>query len=271
MADPTHKKSLLRLGACILLAVILWMMPVPQGLSSKGWQIFSVFISVIVSFVLRPYPMGPMVLFGLVALMVSKTLTAPEALSGYGDTTVWLVVAAFLIAGGVVHTGFGRRLALTLVSWLGKSTLGLGYSLCGAELLLGPVVPSNTARGGGILAPIMNSLAHALDSRPNQNPERAGQYLALVGAHANLITAAMFLTGMAANPLVAKAARDLFDIDFGWGDWALGAVVPGLIGLGLLPLFIYYLGKPALEDTRAAQETAQEELRKMGPGNRAKR
>lgn len=265
MADPIHRKRLLRLGACILLAVILWMLPVPQGLSSKGWQIFSVFISVIVSFVLRPYPMGPMVLFGLVALMVSKTLTAAEALSGYGDTTVWLVVAAFLIAGGVVHTGFGRRLALTLVSWLGKSTLGLGYSLCGAELLLGPVVPSNTARGGGILAPIMNSLAHALGSRPDQNPERAGQYLALVGAHANLITAAMFLTGMAANPLVARAARDLFDIDFGWGNWALGAVVPGLIGLGLLPLLIYCLGKPALQDTRAAQETAQEELRKMGP------
>ena len=34
---------------------------------------------------------------------------------------------------------------------------GLGYALCCAELILGPVVPSNTARGGGILAPIVDS------------------------------------------------------------------------------------------------------------------
>ena len=264
MAELTHKQSLLRLGACVLLAVILWMMPAPQGLDPRGWKIFSVFIAVILSLVLRPYPMGPMVLFGLVALMVSKTLTVTEALSGYGNKTVWLVVAAFLIAGGVVHTGFGRRLALTLVTWLGRSMLGLGYSLCGAELLLGPVVPSNTARGGGILAPIMRSLAEALDSHPNQEPERAGEYLALVGAHANLIAAAMFLTGMAANPLVSEAANAVFNIDFGWGTWALGALVPGLIGFGLLPFLIYFLAKPTLKDTHAAQEIAREELQEIG-------
>ena len=265
MAENIQRNSMLRLGGCILLLAILWwVVPVPEKLDAEGWQIFSVFITVIVSFILRPYPNGPMVLFGLVALVVSNTLTVSEALAGYADSTVWLVVAAFLIAGGVVHTGFGRRLALTLVSWLGKSILGLGYSLCGAEVLLGPVVPSNTARGGGVLAPIMQSLAEALDSRPDTEPKRAGEYLTLVGAHANLIAAAMFLTGMAANPLVKKAASDVFEIDFGWGTWALGAIVPGLVGLSLLPLVIYFLAKPTLKDTHVAQEKAQDELGKMG-------
>ena len=265
MAEYIHKHSIPRLAGCILLlAMLWWVVPVPKGLDAKGWHIFSVFITVIVGFILRPFPNGPMVLFGLVALMVSNTLTLSEALAGYADGTVWLVVAAFLIAGGVVHTGFGRRLALTLVSWLGKSILGLGYSLCGAEVLLGPVVPSNTARGGGVLAPIMRSLAEALDSRPDTEPKRAGEYLTLVGAHANLIAAAMFLTGMAANPLVKQAASDVFEIDFDWGTWALGAIVPGLVGLSLLPLFIYFLAKPTLKDTHVAQEKAQDELRKMG-------
>ena len=70
--------------------------------------------------------------------MGTRTITVEEALSGYGNKTVWLVVSAFLIAGGVIRTGFGRRLALVLVSRLAKSPLGLGYSICGAELLLGP-------------------------------------------------------------------------------------------------------------------------------------
>ena len=209
------RQRLRRLAPCVFLALVLWNLPIPDGLNPVGWQVFSIFIAVIASFIIRPFPVGAMVIFGLVVLMVTKTLTPVEALAGYADTTVWLVVYAFLIAGVVIHTGFGRRIALLLVSRLGKSTIGLGYSLCGAELILGPFVPSNTARGGGIVAPITDSLARALDSTPENHPERAGQYLTLVGAHANLIAAAMFLTGMAANPLASMPAMDVFIIEFG--------------------------------------------------------
>ncbi|MBW8050803.1 MAG: DASS family sodium-coupled anion symporter [Cytophagales bacterium] len=263
--DLTLRKSWLRLSLCILLALILWHLPIPQGITPKAWHYLSIFITVIISFILAPFPMGAMVLVGLVTLTVTQTMTFEDALAGYGNKTVWLVVAAFLIAGAVRQTGLGRRLALMLVTLLGKSTLGLGYSLCGAELILGPVVPSNTARGGGILAPIMRSLAEALGSHPDKEPRRAGDYLALVGAHANLITSAMFLTGMAANPLVAQAAKDVFNVDFSWVTWALGVLIPGLVGLGLLPVFLYMLAKPTLVNAQAAQQKAREELKTMGP------
>jgi len=254
----------IKLFVCVFVALLLWIVTGANEAPPQGWHVFSIFIAVIMSFILRPFPMGTMVIFGLIALTATQTITIKEALSGYGDSTVWLVVAAFLIAGGVMHTGFGKRIALLLVTWLGRTTLGLGYSLCGAELLLGPVVPSNTARGGGILAPIMNSLSNALGSRPDNKPERAGQFLALVGSHANLITAAMFLTGMAANPLVSKAVMDIYEINFDWGTWALGGIVPGLVGLLLLPLLIYKLSKPTLTDGRPAQEEARKELEEMG-------
>ena len=254
-----------KLLACVVITIILWIATEFSAAPPQGWHVFSVFIAVIVSFILRPFPMGTMVVLGLVVLNATQTITIKEALSGYGDDTVWLVVAAFLIAGSVVHTGFGRRLALVLVQALGSSTLGLGYSLCASELLLGPVVPSNTARGGGILAPIMDSLSRALESTPYEQPERAGKFLALVGSHANLIAASMFLTGMAANPLVSKAAKDVFNIDFDWSTWALGAIVPGLIDLLLLPLLIYKLSTPTLTDARPAQQKAKDELGNMGP------
>ena len=250
--------------ACVVIAIILWFNG-PSDLPPQAWQIFSVFIAVIASFVLQPFPMGTMVILGLVALTTLQTITVKEALKGYGDSTVWLVVAAFLLAGGVMHTGFGRRLALMIVRALGKSTLGLGYALCGSELLLGPAVPSNTARGGGIMAPIMNSLSGALESTPSKKPERAGSFLALVGANANLITASMFLTGMAGNPLISKAAKDVLNIDFDWGTWALGSIVPGLLGLLLLPPLIYRLVRPTLSDARPAQQQAVMDLEEMGP------
>jgi len=250
--------------ACVIVAAALWIATGTNEVPPQGWHVFSIFIAVIISFILRPFPMGLMVILGLVSLTATNTITIKEALSGYGDSTVWLVVAAFFIAGAVMNTGFGKRIALKLVTWFGRTTLGLGYSLCGAELILGPIVPSNTARGGAILAPIMNSLSNTLGSTPIKEPQKVGQFLTLVGSHANLITASMFLTGMVANPLVAKAVKDIYGIDFDWGTWALGAIVPGLLGLFLLPLLIYRLSKPTLTDARAAQEEARKELEKMG-------
>lgn len=257
-----------RWAVTLAIGAALWSWPVPEGIKTEAWHLLAVFAATIASFLLRPMPMGPMVLVAIVFLGATGTIEFKHLLKGFGDKTVWLVVAAFLIAGSVQRTGFGKRVALSLVQWFGRSTLGLGYALCGAELVLGPVVPSNTARGGGILAPIAQSLATSLNSKPGDTQDRAGAYLTLVGAHANLITAAMFMTGMAANPLVARAASDVMNVEFGWGTWALGALVPGLVGLALLPLVMLKLSRPELTDTRVAQEHAGHELGEMGKWSR---
>lgn len=248
----------------ILFMVLGWFYPPPTGLNAANWHLLILFMGTILSFVLLSYPMGPVVLSALVLSVLTHTLPMDTALAGYGDHTVWLVVAAFLIAGAVKRTGLGKRLALLLVCRLGHSLLGLGYAICCSELVLGPLVPSNTARGAGILAPIVRSLAESLDAKPGQDEHRAGLYLSLVGAHANLIAAAMFLTGMAANPLVEKAAKEILGVDFGWQTWALGAIMPGLLGMVLLPLFLQKLLTPSLVATEQAHVQANHDLGTMG-------
>jgi len=260
-----------RLLPCVLVAACGWLVPAPDGVSAAGWALLAVFAAVIIGFLLRPLPMGPMVVLGLLAAATTGTLPFEACLTGYGRPVVWLVVGAFMIAGAVASTGLGTRVALMLVAAWGRSLLGLGYAQCAAELLLGPVVPSNTARGGGILAPICASLCRALDSHPGRGPERAGTYLTLVGAHANLVTAAMFLTGMAANGLVAAAALDVYGVRFDWGTWALGALVPGLVSLALLPWLLARLAPPTLTDGRPAQRRARAELSALGPWSRDER
>ncbi len=260
-----------RLASCLLVGVGLWFSPHPEGITPQGWHVLAVFSAVIASFLLRPMPMGPATIVGLVILAATGTLPLKTALAGYAAPVVWLVVAAFLIAGAVKSSGLGNRIALTLVARLGRSTTGLGYAICGSELLMGPVVPSNTARGGGIMSPIVRSVATALRSEPEQGPRRAGEYLVLVGAHANLITAAMFLTGMAANALVVEAAKKHLDVTFTWLDWALAGLVPGLVGLALLPLVMRRIAKPELVDTREAQQLAHGALRDLGAWTYAQR
>ena len=252
----------------IIGGMVLWIIGPPSGLNESGYQIFVVFISVIISLLVRAVPMAISVLTGLSFSVLIGLISLKDALKGYSDSTTWLVVIAFLIAGVVIDTGLGRRISLLCIHALGKSIIGLGYALCTAELILGPLVPSNTARGGGILAPIVDSMSRTLGSTPNQSPEKAGQYLHLVGAHANLITAAMFLTGMAANPLISKMALDIFQIEFDWLNWALGGIVPGLVGLAGLPVLIKYLSPPTIKSIQPIRDKIKDEIKVIGPWTR---
>ena len=244
----------------------------PEGVSDRGWWTAAVFAATIVGFLTRPLPMGPLVLAALVVLLAAGVFGRGQdaihsLLLGFADETVWLVVSAFLLSGTVVRTGLGKRIALLLIRALGRTTLGLGYAIVGTELALGPVIPATTARGGGVIAPVVLALSQALGASPAGPRRSTGAYLALCGAHANLIAAAMFFTGMAMNPQIAVYAQEVWgeNVRWDWFTWLKGSCLPGLVGMALLPWFLYRLSPPDLTDAREAQEEAAAELRAMGP------
>lgn len=94
------------------------------------------------------------------------------ALSGFSDSTVWLIFVAYMFAMGYEKTGLGRRLGLGLVRNLGKRTLGLGYAIALSDLVLAPFIPSNTARSGGTIFPIIRNIPALYGSTPEENPRK---------------------------------------------------------------------------------------------------
>jgi di/tricarboxylate transporter len=70
-------------------------------------------------------------------------------------------------------------------------------------------MPSITARAGGVMLPITNSISEVLGSHPNpETRKKVGRYLIMCAFHANIVAASMFITAMAGNPLVVKLAAD---------------------------------------------------------------
>jgi DASS family divalent anion:Na+ symporter len=196
---------------------------------------------------------------------LTGTLGLGDALSGFGNTVIWLVGAAFFISRAVIKTGLGARIAYYFMKLLGKKTLGLSYGLGFADLVLAPAMPSNTAREGGIIMPLIRSVAEVYDSDPTKNTERRiGSFLMLSAFQINIITSAMFMTAMAANPLIAELAGES-GVQISWGDWLLAALLPGLASLILIPLFVYKFYGPEIRETPAARELAEEKLHEMGP------
>lgn len=173
---------------------------------------------------------------------------------------------AFFISRGFVKTGLGRRIALQFVKLFGKKTLGLAYSLVGVDLILAPATPSNTARAGGIMFPIIKSLSESFGSSPKDGTERKmGAFLIFTEFQGNLITAAMFLTAMAGNPLAQNLAEKTAHVHITWMNWFLAALVPGLVSLIVVPFIIYKMYPPTVKETPNAKQWAENELANMGP------
>ncbi len=205
-----------------------------------------------------------MVLLGVAALALTGTLPVDQALGGYGDPIVWLVLAAFFMSRGMIKTGLGRRIAFLFIRAIGRHSLGLAYALISTDMVLAMVIPSNGARAGGIIFPVAKSLAEAYDSKPGETAGRLGAFLMTIIYQCDVIVCAMFLTGQASNVLISKFAQQVTGIELTYARWAAGAIVPGLISLVVVPLVLYRIFPPGIKHTPAAAKLADTELKRMG-------
>ena len=260
----TLRSRLLRWGIVLFVALGILLIPAPVGITPQSWRLLAIFAATIMGSIVRPIPGAAVVLLGVTALPVFRVLTINEALTGYADPVVWLVLAAFFISRGMIKTGLGRRIAFLFIKAIGKHSLGLAYALGSTETVLATVIPSTGARSGGIIFPIAKSLAEAYESRPGPTAGRLGAFLMSSVYQCNVIVCAMFLTGQASNPIIARFAQEVTGIEITYARWVLGSIVPGILSLVLVPWVLYRVFPPEIKHTPGASELASEELNAMG-------
>ena len=243
---------------------LLYLLPVP-ALDTGQRHLLAFFAATIIALVAQPVPMGVSVLAAMTALVLTGTLPVANTLAGFSDPTVWLIFTAFLFSRAVTQTRLGVRVGYTFIARFGKRPLTLAYSIACSDLILAPFVPSDTARGGGIISPIVRSVGQALDSEPGTPSGKMGGFLVLVAFHTTYVASAMFLTGMASNPLMADFAHKIGHVELTWLRWLAGAIVPGILSLLCVPYLIYRLHPPWLDETRKKREPMpRAELDAMG-------
>jgi len=260
----------------VALALLIWfVIPVPAKVTPEAWHLLAIFIGTVAAIIGKAMPIGALSIVGI-SLVAVTGVTRPgnpdgaiaDALSGFSNPLIWLIAIAVMMAVALTKTGLGTRIGYYFIALFGKKTIGVAYGLVLSELVIAPVTPSNTARGGAIIHPIMRSIADSFGSSPELGTSnKIGKYLALVNYNTNPITSAMFITATAPNPLivdlVAKATNSAISIT--WAQWALAALLPGVCMLLLMPLVLYFMFPPEIKNTPNARVFAQTELVKLGP------
>lgn len=258
------------LGLAILLAiylVIVFLIPRPDGIRPESWRLLGIFAAAIAGLILQPIPGGAVVLVAITLVSISGAMTIGQALAGYADPTVWLVIAAFIISRGLLNTGLARRIALMFVRAFGRSSAGISYSLALSDMVLATIIPSNGARSGGVILPIARSIAQLYGSEPGPTAGLLGAFLLTSVYQSICVTAAMFYTGQASNLLAARIATDA-GYPVTWTGWFVAGLVPGLCSLAVVPWVVMKLNPPSIRHTPEAAAFAHRELQQMGPMSR---
>jgi len=274
-ADTPTRTPVVRWLAPLLVWLVLRLAPVPEGLAPAAWHYFAAFAAAIGALMLTTLPGGAV---GLVAVTFIAAMryvhddparSVAWALGGFSDTTVWLTFGAFVFALGYRKSGLGRRIALLLVRRLGRRTLGLGYAIALSDLALAPGTPSNTARSGGAIFPIVQQIPPLYGSTPGPTAGRIGTYLMWTAFAATAVTSSMFITALVPNAAALALAAQVLGVDMSWSRFFLGFAPAGVLLLAVVPPLAYGLCRPSVSQSEATVEWATAELRAMGPVSRA--
>ncbi|MCA0133547.1 DASS family sodium-coupled anion symporter [Winogradskyella alexanderae] len=265
VSTSTYNKSIWTKRIVVLaIGLIIWHVPIPWNLSLDAWHLFTIFITAILAVLLEALSIFTASIIALVAVVMMRVLPPEKAFSGFSESFILLILAAFLVAKGVIKSGLGRRIAFMLIRRFGTSTLNLGYCLVITDTILGPTIPSNTARSG-IMYPITHSLALDTGSLPTpEGRRRTGTYLMMTYIAGQTISSALWLTGMAANP-VGVGLASKFGVNMNFGNWFFVASLPCIVALIAIPYVLYKLFPPENKHTPKAPEIATIGLEEMGP------
>jgi DASS family divalent anion:Na+ symporter len=246
-----------------VLASAIWFWPVPAGLTPQSWHLFAVFATSIISVLIGIYPLLTSTMLAAGAVVLTNTVSPAKAFAGFANTSVLLVVIAFLVAQAVVKSGLGQRISLFMVSLFGRSSLGLAYSIILTDAAIAPAFPSNTARGG-VLYPIVLSVAQGSGSHPDdEKGRRLGGYLMFCAMASLAVSSALWMTATSANPIAIQVAQE-YGINVSFGKWLIASSIPALISILSLPWLIARFFPPGVGATPEAPAAARKVLKQLG-------
>lgn len=265
------KYKIAKLIPVVIFPVLIWILPSPSGLDIETWHMVGLCLSLMCGLIIKPFsePIISLIIVGIGSFFLKD----PNLLfQGWGNQSVWFLLAVLLACSSFRKNGLGKRMAYILLSKFGntsfgRSSLGLGYVMLLCDLILSPATGSNTSRSA-IVFPIFRGIAESLGSHPDKDPKKLGAYLELLEHVIAMSTAALFLTGMASNAVIASTVNQLVGIELSWGLWFKAALVPGLLILFISPLVVYKLFPPEIRDLGNIKPIVTQKLAEMGPMKR---
>lgn len=206
-------KRVLPVLAVVAVASVL-LLTLPAGLDVSGRITLVVFLGAVALWVGSRVDETFVALGAALALVVTGVIGSDVLFATFGAETIWLLIAAFVLAAGISATGLTTRFAACLIT-RANSVRQLAHLVTAALLVSAFAVPSTSGRAA-LTVPVFTALAGVLAQR-----DRVVKAFAVLFPTVILLTAIATLIGAGAhlvtNEVLATATGQRID----FAQWLL--------------------------------------------------
>jgi len=213
-------------------AYSLMQLPAPAGLTEAGWHSLLVFGVCLVLWVSQLLPLSVTSLLGMALLPLVGAMSSAGVYALFGNTAVFFILGAFILAAGIMKSGLSEHIALAVFRRFNASSRKLLLSMLLLPALMACFMPEHAV--AAVLLPIVWSIVHGLGLKPG-NRYAAAIFLAM--AWGAVIGGVMTLLGGARGPLAMAIVGEMTGKGFSFVDWTLAAA-PMVIGMLLVAAVI---------------------------------
>ena len=190
-------------------------------------------------------------LSALVALLLTGVLTPQEALSGFSNPVVIMMVGLFVVGGAIFQTGLAKKISGKILSMAGESELRLFILLMIVTSVIGAFV-SNTGTVA-LMMPIVVSLA----AKSKTSASRLLMPLAFASSMGGMLT----LIGTPPNLVIQEALIDAGYKPLSFFSFTPVGIICIVVGvIVLLPLSRFFLTKRDEQSGKRKRGKTLEEL-----------
>ena len=141
---PRGRYQDIGLVAGLIVALVLWFLPTPEGLTDNAWRVVAIGALMAIWWATEAIPVPATSLIPIVAFPLAGITTAKEATYPYAEPIIFLLLGGFIVAMGMQRWGLHRRIALTILSKVGGNPVALIAGFMGTAAILSMWI-SNTA------------------------------------------------------------------------------------------------------------------------------
>ncbi|WP_119344209.1 SLC13 family permease [Facilibium subflavum] len=216
--QTSYLPPMLKIWFGIIIATIVYVAAIyaPFGtFTPAGKHTFAVFCVAAFLWISNTFPLAVTGIIVLVLLPLSKTISANDIYSYFGNSAIFFVLGAFILASPIMRSGLSKRIAISIIAKFGKGPKRLVGSIFFLSSSLAFFISEHAV--AAILLPIVLEIVNAANVGKRSRFAFAS-YMAM--AWGAMIGGCATLLGGARAPLALGILQDTFSYHTKMGNYS---------------------------------------------------
>jgi len=257
-------KKIIGAAASILIALVILLLPTPQGLDPVGHRALAIIVLAVGFWAADVLNTG-ITAVGALGLLIIAKVPAATALSGFSSSAFWLLVSVLFFGRAMEKTGLAKRISYSVLTIFRPTYSGIIFAFLIIGFILAFGIPSMTVRIG-IMVPIAWALVKSLQI---PLPSKGSALIILSTFEMAVLPGCAILTGSLWGPYLTGLYASV-KLPLSWLGYAKVMALPTLLWCVLILIANRFALAPGTS-APITREAIREQLKQLGPMSRSEK